>query len=631
MRTMMNRKPLLLLSILALAGCASQHLVQADKAYDRMAYADATTHYEKALSKIDDRDAALRAADAYRRMNRAQQAATWYAKAEQSGPLTAEQALHHGQVLQSLGRTEEAQHRFANVLATSPNDQLALSASDAIEGLQAFFIDTTLFTVSKVDLPGLESAFSATPYKNGFVFAGERSTGSQRENPWNGLSFLDLYEARPTASGSWGNPIPLPGKVNGRYHDGPAVFDATGKVMYFTRSDYYKFRLNKDGSAVSHLKLYRAELGPDGWGDIHEFLHNGNDFSTGHAALSADGNTLYFISDRPGGLGGTDLYRSDRLDDGWSAPENLGATLNTPGNEMFPTVRGDTLFFASNGHHGLGGLDIFFTVREGDGWRTPENLNYPINTRHDDFALVMAPDGRSGYLSSNRTGTDRIHAFTVNDPTLILTGTFRDEEKYLPMADVEVKLFDLTTDSVITLITGTDGVFRFDLKPDHDYRVMGGKNGMFTESREMSTRGQRTSRTYVEDFNLKEVVIDKPIVIESIYYDYDRWDIRPDAAVELDKVARLFIDNPNLSFELSSHTDSRASDQYNLVLSEARAKSAVDYLIRKGVDPDRITARGYGERRLVNHCRDGVECTEEEHQANRRTEFKVTKVGAPLP
>lgn len=629
----MNRKPLLLLlPALVLAGCAQQHLVQADKAYDRMAYAKATGRYEKALAKIDDRDAALRAADAYRRMNQLQKAADWYAYAEGRGPLTAEQALHHGQVLQSLGRSEDAQQKFGHVLMSAPDDQLALSASEAIEGRNAFFIDTTLFSVTKVDVPGLESVFSATPYRNGFVFAGERSTAAQRENPWNGLSFLDLYEAKPGASGSWSSPTPLPGKVNGRYHEGPAVFDASGKVMYFTRSDYYKYRLNKDGSAVSHLKLYRAEQGPDGgWDNIHEFLHNGNDFSTGHAALSADGNTLYFISDRPGGLGGTDLYSSTRVGDGWSEPVNMGPTVNTPGNEMFPTMFGDTLYFASNGHHGVGGLDIFLTTPEGDGWRKPENLNYPINTRHDDFTLVMGPGGRSGYLSSNRTGADRIHAFTVHAPTLILTGTFKDDEKYLPMAEVEVKLLDLTTDSAITLVTGPDGVYTFNLKKDHDYRVMGGKNGMFTESREMNTRGQRTSRTYTEDFNLKEVVIDKPIVIENIYYDYDRWDIRPDAAVELDKVARLFIDNPSLSFELSSHTDSRASDQYNLVLSEARANSAVDYLIRKGVDADRITAKGYGERRLVNRCKDDVECTEEEHQANRRTEFKVTKVGALLP
>lgn len=631
MRTMNSTKPTLLLAALAFGGCAKQQLVTADKAYDRMAYAKAACNYEKALAHIDDREAALRAADAYRHMNRLPKAADWYAYADRSTKLTGDHALHYGQVLQSLGRPDEAKARFDAVLATSPADQLALGASEALEGRNAFFIDTTLFTVTQVQVPGMESVFSATPYGNGHVFAGERAATMQRENPWNGLSFLDLYQASGHGD-TWGTPAPLPGKVNGRFHDGPAVFDATGKVMYFTRSDYYKFRLNKDGSAVSHLKLYRAEQAADGtWDDIHEFSHNGNDFSTGHAALSKDGSTLYFISDRPGGLGGTDLYRCTRNGDAWSDPVNLGPTVNTPGNEMFPTVKGDTLFFASNGHRGVGGLDIFHTREVGGEWRIPENMNYPINTRFDDFALVMAPDEQSGFLSSNRTGGDRIHAFTAHDPTLVLQGVFRNEADGSPMADVETKLLDLTADSAITLVTGADGVFDFALMKDRNYKVMGGKNGMFTESRDLSTVGQRTSRTYNEDFRLKEVVVDKPIVIENIYYDYDRWDIRPDAAKELDKVARLFIDNPSLSFELSSHTDSRASDQYNLVLSEARANSAVDYLIRKGVDPDRIVGRGYGESRLINRCSDGTECTEEEHQANRRTEFKVTKVGALIP
>ena len=297
---------------------------------------------------------------------------------------------------------------------------------------------------------------------------------------------------------------------------------------------------------------------------------------------------------------------------------------------------GDTLFFASNGHRTLGGLDIFFSTRLEDGWSDPENMNYPINSTFDDFALTMLPGvppsgGSSGYLSSNRRGADGIYTFAVHDPTLTLNVRFLDEVEGEPMAGVEVKLLDQTTGDTIVLFTDEHGGFRFPLLPGREYRVQGGKDGMFTESRDISTVGQRTSRTYNEEFRLKKVVIDKPIVIENIYYDYDRWDIRPDAAVELDKVARLFLDNPQLSFELGSHTDSRATDLYNSVLSEARANSAVDYLIRKGVPSARITARGYGEKQLVNRCADDVECTEEEHQANRRTEFKVTRTGVVLP
>lgn len=628
MRTTMKKTLIIALVAIACSSCAKMHLANADKSYERMAYADAACGYEKADLGMTDRAAALRAAESYHQQNMLPKAADWYAFAERIEPLDPDHALRYAQVLQGLGRIMEARKQYERVLAARPEDGLAIEQLKALEYRNLFYADTTLYTIIPVQLEGLSSAFSATPLGNTIVFAGEKSTTQRNENPWNGQSFLDLFTSSPNATGAWTAPQPVAGTVNGRFHEGPAAFSSDGREMYFTRSDYYKFRLNKDGNAVSHLKLFRAERHTEGvWGNIHQFAFNGDEYSTGHAALSTDGRTLYFISDRPGGLGGTDIYRCTRLDSTWSKPENLGAAINTAGNEMFPTLAGDTLYFASNGHRGLGGLDIFLTAPDGDGWLTPENLNYPVNTPADDFSFVLLPDGESGYLSSNRDGADRVFTFTANDPTLAMKGVIVDDEGYLPMIDVEVKLLDLYTGEEVSTLTGPEGSYYFPLKENSDYRISGGKDGMFTESRDVSTKGQRTSRTWTEDFFLKKVVIDKPVVVENIYYDYDKWDIRPDAAIELDKVARLFMDNPELSFELSSHTDSRATDIYNLVLSEARANSAVDYLIRKGVDPARITAKGYGEQRPVNHCLNGVECTEEEHQQNRRTEFKVTKVG----
>ncbi len=628
----MKKLILLTLPALLLGSCAKHHLLSGDKAYDRMAYAQATHHYEKALARIEDRDAALRTADAFQRQNMLGRAAQWFAHAERMEQLTGHDALRYGQALQGLGRHEQAAQLFERVLAESPDDAMAMTLWQASENRQVYYVDTTLFTLEPLRIEGMASVFATVPYKDGIVLAGERTARAGRENPWNGLSFIDLYSTRPTGEGAWSTPEPLAGSVNGRFHDGPATFSPDGREMYFTRSDYFKFRLNKDEDATSHLKLFRAERDELGnWGNIHQFVYNSPDHSTGHATLSADGNTLYFISDKPGGYGGTDIYRCTRTGDGWTDPENLGPTVNTHGNEMFPTMAGDSLFFASNGHPGLGGLDIFLTTPIADGWSAPENMNYPINTPQDDFALMMLPGADKGYLSSDRGGSDRAYAFQAQEPTLVLQGIFLNDETGEPMADAEVRLLNPTTGESVTLLTGPDGSYRFDLKKDNDYRVSGGKNGMFTESRDMNTHGQRISRTYREDFELKEVVIERPILVQNIYYDYDRWEIRPDAASELDKLARIFMDNPNLSFELSSHTDSRASDLYNLVLSEARANSAVDYLIRKGVDPGRITAKGYGERMLKNQCADDVECSEEQHQANRRTEFKVTKVNGSLP
>ena len=422
-----------------------------------------------------------------------------------------------------------------------------------------------------------------------------------------------------------GAPKALPGEVNGRYHDGPAVLSPDGRTLYFTRSDYQRFRLNKDYESVSHLKLFQATLANGEWTSIEPFAHNGEEFSTGHAAISRDGNTIYFISDRAGGFGGTDIYSSTRSEEGWSKPINLGATINSAGNEMFPTFHGDTLYFSSNGHAGLGGLDIFKTWKNEEGWTVPTNVNAPLNSTFDDLSLIFNEDGISGYLSSDRTGSDAIHSFVMNDPVFAMKGICINNIDGSPMPGVPVKVTNKTTGEVIELITDDAGYFDMDLDPGQDFLVHVSMDDMFTETADVSTLGQRVSKTFELKMNMRPIEVDKPIVVNNIYYDYDKWDIRPDAAMELLKLARIFKDNPGLSFELSSHTDSRASHLYNLVLSEARAKSAVDFLIRNGVDPDRIVARGYGELQPINNCRDGVECPEELHQQNRRTEFKVIR------
>lgn len=425
-----------------LSGCATWHAGRADRAHDRMAYAEATDQYDKALRSADDPSKAahlrgdmLRAAEAHQRNREMKEAASLYGRAERLGTLTPEQSFNYGEALLALGHHGNAAMQFMNVLAVRPEDRAAQDLLLSCEAYQQFYADTNHFIVTEVPFGGVTSAFCATPFGEGIVVAAEQPVLFERRNPWNGRSFLDLYFVKKHTAVTWDDARPLPGDVNGPFHEGPATFSADGRTMYFTRSNYYKFKLQKDAGDVSHLKLFRATLGDDGkWEDLHEFAYNGENFSTGHAALSADGRTLYFASDRPGSLGGSDIWRCVNSGAGWQTPENLGPRINTSGDELFPTIVGDALYFSSSAHQNMGGLDIFVTNWTGFDWAEPRNMGYPVNTPFDDLGFIMNTDGKTGFLSSDRTGTDRVYQFFVQDPIFYVEGTVSGDTMppYLP-------------------------------------------------------------------------------------------------------------------------------------------------------------------------------------------------------
>jgi peptidoglycan-associated lipoprotein len=612
------------LVVMLLQACTAVRMHQADNAYDLMHYPKAERLYEKALARRDDRPARIRLADSYRKHNAYEQARVHYARLDSARPLTGDTALAYAEVLMGLGEREVASDLYFRVLQEAPEDRRALDRYESAQGFASFYADTGRYIVTRLTLPGIATAFAPIPYQGGLIVAGERAMDDKQANPWNERSFLDLYHTTSRTIVTWSEARPLPGSVNGTYHEGPAALSADGRTLYFTRSNYVERKLLKDERNTSHLKLFRATLDSTGkWTDLRAFAYNGENWSTGHPALSKDGRTLYFASDRPGGSGGMDLWRCRDNGTGWSEPENLGQNVNTPGNELFPTINGDALHFSSTGHFNMGGLDILET-REQDGqWSQPRNLLYPVNTVHDDMHFVLDSTGLAGYLSSDRSGIDQVHAFTVYEPLFYLDGITLDQDgTFLP--NTSVVLTDLGSGEDVSLFTDANGRFRTDLKPNSEYSVKCEREGMLTSTNTISTKGLIRSDTLSLEMRMTPVQVGQAIAINNIYYDYDKWDIRPEAAQELDKLVKIFHDNPKLVFELGSHTDSRGGDIYNLVLSDARAQAAVNYLIRNGVSPDQISAKGYGEGILVNSCRNGVRCTEEAHQDNRRTEFKLT-------
>lgn len=613
---------------IGLASCGySYNLKKGNRSYNDMAYHDATNYYFKAFSKDTSYEAISGLARSYRMMNDADLATGFYSRVVTYPESVPQDKFEFARLLMQSVRYDEARYYFKAYLDAVGSDIVAEMLIASCNSVGSFLVDTTLYTLNKVNTPGTTGSFSQIPYGDGIVFSGSTPEfRGNKQNPWTGNSYLDLYFTQKDASGKWISPVLLKGQVNGQYHEGPATFNKEGDVVFFTRSNYTKRKLKTGEGNVNVLKIYRAEKKGDAWKNIQEVPFNSEDHSVGHPSLSANGTVLYFVSDAPGGFGGTDIYRARYENGSWSAPENLGKTINTPGNEMFPYFHEDgTLYFSSDAHNNMGGLDVFMTSEVANKWLEPENLNYPLNSSKDDFAYVLNKDNQTGYVSSNRTNKDEIYEFRKNPPTLIVKGTAYKKGTKDPVADARIEVRELSSREVIVATTDAKGQYQVGLKNGH-YFMLAKKDMFFADDDSVSTLGQKISNTYERNFELEAIIIEKPIVLENIYYDLDKWFIREDAAIELNKLVKIMNENPEIVIELGSHTDSRASYRYNNVLSDKRAKAAVEHISSRGIAPERMTWKGYGETKLVNHCTNGVECEEELHQQNRRTEFKVISI-----
>ncbi len=610
------------------AGCADYYLKKGDKEFNNLSYVKAVGYYKKSLEKKESIDARVGLANSYRLMNDTKNASAEYAKLIDVKGVDPINYFYFGKTLMQEGLYDDARRAFLEYLKDVPDDIVAHMLLASCRSIDKFKIDTTLYSLQQVKMEDVATMFGANIYGEGIIFTADKAVKlDAQKSPWTGRSYLDLYFSQQDAEGKWLSPQLLKGDINGEYHEGPATFNKAANVVYFTRSNYFKKKLEKSSKNENNLKIFKASLVDGKWTKLEEMPFNSDEYSVGHPCLSPDEKTLYFISDMPGGEGGTDIYKSTFDGKSWSKPENLGRTVNTTGNEMFPYYHSDgSFYFASDAHNSMGGLDVFVTSRNSDKWLRPENLNYPLNSSKDDFALVLSNNDTTGFISSNRTDTDQVYKFTKHPPKFWLEGMViaRETKKPIMNATVELDYIPLQAGG-ITLTTDAEGKFKTSLSVETSYSVFAAKIGYFSLTKYVSTKGKKVSETLHETFELDWIVLEKPIVLKNIYYDLDKWEIRPDAAKELDKLVKLLQDNPTLYIELSSHTDSRAGDQYNLILSDKRAKAAVKYLISKGIDDKRLTWKGYGESMHVNNCSNDVKCSEDEHQKNRRTEFKVKR------
>ena len=629
------KKPIIKLLIFVISicfvGCTNYFHKKANTEFANLQYSKAIEHYNKVIAKKDNHDAKIKLANCYRLINDLDKADTLFSEAVNYPESESINMFYYAKILMHKGDYANSKIWFKKYLANVPNDKDAKMLMASCDSLNFFMQYPTEFSLNEIRFYELASAFAAVPYKNGIVFAAEKfELTKSRQNPWTGNSYLDLYFAEKDTTGKWSSPLVLKGEINGRYHEGPASFNKAGDVVYFTRSNYKKKKLKENSNGENNLQLFKAKLVDDNWQQLEALPFNSDDYSVGHPCISKDEKTLYFISDMPGGYGGTDIYRTTFDDNIWATPENLGNEINTAGNEMTPFMSKDgTLYFSSDSHTNMGGLDIFSTSYDDENkkWLAVENLRYPLNSKADDFGFVLNEDGKSGFITSCRNSPDMIYEFKKNDLVFNVKGLVTLKEKGTPMGDVSIDLIDETDNrKKINVLTDKNGMYKFKLEPNVKYTLFCSKEGYFKLSADLSTKEQKHSKDFTVNFELDQIIIEKPIVLENIYYDFDKWEIRADAKPELNKLVLLLKNNPTIDIEMGSHCDSRGNDNYNLVLSEKRAEATVLYLISQGIDSSRLQWKGYGETKLVNRCSNGVQCAEEEHQQNRRTEFKVIKI-----
>lgn len=737
------KKIILLLAVLLISieliSQKSPKELKADKLYEQFYFTGAIEKFNKVDGLTTDGQRKL--ALSYKNIHKSFESEEVYSRFIHSKDVTPEDLFNYASVLRMNEKYEESDAWMKQFELVAPLDYRAKNYVSSADLLEDILKDQGRYLITVLDVNTEQQEFGPSYYGSQVVFTSGRKSykGVKRVYNWDGLPFLNIYKSDVNL-GQLTNPRFLNKDINNKYHEGPAAFTLDGNFMAFTQNNYEE----KSDDNTIKLQIFFSEKDKNGkWGEGVPFKLNSKDYNIGHPCLSSDGKVMYFASDMPGGLGGSDIYRIAKTDNGtWGEAVNLGNKINSEGSESFPFYQEsqEVLFFASDGHLGLGGLDLFISPESEEGvFSDVLNLGTPMNTRYDDFALIVDGNMRKGYFSSNREGgkgSDDIYSFQLLKPFTFgktIKGIVKDKQENI-LKGTQVYLYDDTGVTIDSLITQEDGAYSFTVDPDKKFNLKGSKAKYF--------EGVNTADTYTEedivyadlelekdpglslyclitdketgeplegviisfmnnikgtseeiittvtgDFMrpLKEnklndrvsynIVLEKDgylaktvtynqllekegqykihealdltmnkmdvgmdlskfVQIKPIYFDYNKYFIRADAAIELDKVVKVMNENPGMYVELGSHTDCRGSEAYNEKLSDRRAKASAKYIAAKITKPERIFGKGYGESQLINHCacegRVKSKCSDEEHQANRRTEFRITKMDSSI-
>ncbi len=624
-------------------------LARADKKFSQYAYIDAIKIYKDLASEgYESFKMYTRIADAYYFNAKYAEAEEWYTKISQKykDSVSKEFYFRYSQTLRAVkeyAKADEAMHLFASLGGEDYRAKLFIAQPDYVSVSGYKKSDYKVDMIREIN--SRYSDFGPAYYKNQLVFASARDTGvfSRRIHKWNNQPFLDLYWSTIKEDGSLTPPKEFVKKLNTKFHESTSCFSEDGNTMYFTRNNYTENTYGKSTEGVNKLKIYKTIKTKKGWSRAAELPFNDKEYSCAHPTLSKDGKFLYFASDMPGTVGSSDIWRVALIDDEasgettYGTPENLGRPINTEGRESFPYISDSGhLYFASDGHPGLGGLDIYIT-HPSEEEVTILSLGNPINSSSDDFAFIVNDSTKTGFFSSSRKsgmGSDDIYKFVqkeLPEPTCDITikGVIKDQDTKEIISDAQVQLLNQDNELIEEVTVSKNGQYSFMTSCNERYIVRASADLYYSKEALITTPS--ANETLTRDLELEKRVTEvklgddlaKLLDLKPIYFDFNKSDIRPDAALELLKVVSAMRQIPTMKISARSHTDSRGRDAYNLLLSDRRAQSTVAYIISKGIDASRITGEGYGEKELVNQCSNGVECSEEEHQLNRRSEFIV--------
>lgn len=613
------------LSFVAISGsiiAQNKDTKAADKLYSRYEYVTAAKEYQKLVDNgKGDGYVYKQLADTYYNMFNTTEAATWYAKATETSQ-DAETYFRYAQMLKANGKYEEANKQMTKFAAMAPNDLRAKSFKENPNYVPKILGKEARYTVNSLPVSSDKSDFGAVMYDNTLYFTSARN-GARKDYGWNKEPFLDVYKSTMGDTGTFSDATTVT-ELNSKYHDGPVTISTDGNTMYFSSDSFREGLFEKD--KVNKLKLgknnlYKATKNGDTWGNITPVPFNSKDFSLSNPSLSRDGKTLYFSSNMSGSLGGVDIWKVAVNGDTYGTPENLGNKVNTEGNESFPFIADDnsTLYFASSGKQGLGGYDVYqIDLAKGT---EAVNMGKPVNTEKDDFSFTFNKAKNIGFLSSNRNGNDDIFSATPICAVDLLVHVTNAKTGEI-LSNAKVSILDEKKNIITTETSDTKGDVNFRVECDKPYSIQASKDGYEGNVFAVAKSKGPSAKVDAALQPIDVIVTPDAIVLKPIYFEFDKSNITQEGAFELDKLVQVMKNNDKLVIFAKSHTDSRGSDDYNLTLSDRRAKSTVQYIISKGIPAERISGKGMGETEPVVQCKP---CTEEQYSQNRRSEFLIVK------